>query len=109
MKNISIGKKWQPPEGCGIYKLRFLGIDKIYIGSSINLKSRYSQHKGVFKGCIAFKDEEWRNSYKLYKNFIMEVLEYCKREELNNKEQHYIDISPKDKLLNSQFTVYRKD
>lgn len=112
MKNILIGKRWKPPKGCEVYKLRFLGTDKVYIGSTKNLYSRYGQHKGSFKRYTPFqKDYEWVRAYNTYKNFIMEVIEYCTESKLGKTEQYYINefllCNSRDKLLNSQLTVNR--
>ena len=72
----------------GIYKITNLINGKIYIGSTCNFKDRKSKHKNkrnnslisraIFKYC--------------WKNFLFEILEYCDREVLIEREQFYLDL-----------------
>lgn len=78
---------------CGIYKITNTVNGKVYIGQSIHIKQRWKGHK---------KDAFWEKGanydYPLYKamrkygyeNFEFEVLEECPKEDLNNREQFYI-------------------
>ncbi len=71
----------------GIYKITNLKNNKIYIGRAISLKDRKSKHKRRINNTLisrAIKKYGWSN-------FKWEVLEYCKPEELTNKEQFYFD------------------
>ena len=77
----------------GIYKITNKVNGKVYIGQSDNIERRWKNHK---------KDAFWPNShvynYPLYRamrkygldNFLFEILEKCKKEELNQKEVSYI-------------------
>lgn len=77
----------------GIYRIRNLVNNKSYIGSAINLKNRWAVHQYTFnKG----KHPNRYLNFAFIKygliNFIFEVLEYCKKEDLINKEQSWIDF-----------------
>lgn len=50
----------------GIYKLNFEGTDKVYIGQSVNIKQRFSQHKQTLRaGTASPKLQEAFNKYGL--------------------------------------------
>jgi len=76
----------------GIYKIRNLKNDKIYIGSSINLIKRQRDH---------FRSLNLKNHYNLKlqrafnkygkDNFIFEIILECSVEDLLKMEQYYID------------------
>ena len=69
----------------GIYKITNLVNGKFYIGQSVNIKRRWSDHKRkgeseVSKEIIKFGVE----------NFKFEVLEQCRMEDLNERELYYL-------------------
>ena len=72
----------------GIYKITNKINKKCYIGQSINIKERFYGHKSSENNVYL------RNAFKKYgiDNFIFEVIEECKREELNQKEIYYIKL-----------------
>ena len=78
----------------GIYKITNLKTKECYIGQAVDIASRWKQHAK----CMLDIDTPAGN--KLYKaaqeygiyNFSWEVLEECPREQLNEKEQYYIDL-----------------
>ena len=80
----------------GIYKIENLINGKVYIGQSINIKERWSEHKLI--NSRTSKDALKKQKYPLYlafqkyglENFSFEVLEECSLEELDTKEQFYI-------------------
>lgn len=76
----------------GIYKILNLQDGKFYIGSAVDLDSRFYKHK------FDLYNNNHHNSYlqrafNLYGAAIFEfgVLEYCERKNLIEREQHYID------------------
>ena len=77
----------------GIYKIENLINGKVYIGQSTNIKRRWDSHKST-----AFNPSSEDYEYPLYRairkygldNFSFEVLEECKKENLNEKEKFYI-------------------
>ncbi len=74
----------------GIYKLSFEGTDKVYIGQSIDIERRYSEHKRLAKlGKMAKKLQE---AYNLYGLPAMEILAECEVSELNDLETEGISI-----------------
>lgn len=89
----------------GIYKIENLINGKVYIGQAININKRWNVHKLIY-------NDIYSSSYKypLYRamrkygieNFSFEVLEECKKEELNEKEKFYIN------KFNSYFKGYNQ-
>jgi group I intron endonuclease len=81
-----------PPKK-GIYKISFIGSDKIYVGSAINLNKRYNNHLSDLRKnrhCNAIMQRSY-NKYGIDK-FIFEVLEIVdNKNKLINIEQYYID------------------
>lgn len=70
----------------GIYKITNKLNNKCYIGQSIHIQKRFEEH---------IKSELNLPLYKAFKkygidNFLFEVVEECKKEELNDKEVYYI-------------------
>ena len=89
---------------CGIYKITNLKNKQCYIGQSVNIQERIKQHCKCGLGIDA------PSTNKLYSsmqkdgiwNFTFELLEECKKEELNEKEKLWISIYEADKYgLNS--------
>lgn len=71
---------------CGIYKIKNLINNKVYIGQSLDIKRRWQAHKNVQDDCaihLAFK------KYGI-KNFSFEVLEECPPELLDEREIFWI-------------------
>jgi len=74
----------------GIYKLKFNGTDKVYIGQSVNIRRRYTIHLRKLRQGTA--------NYKMQKAYIqfgipeLEVLCECSRADLNTKELEYFNI-----------------
>lgn len=75
----------------GIYKLKFNGTTKVYIGQSIQIEVRYRQHLNKLV-------TNTNSNYKLQAAFFMyglptlEILEICENtEKLNDRENYYIN------------------
>lgn len=85
----------------GIYKITNNITNKVYIGQSINIEKRWYEHKYKAE-CIEDRsyNSVLHNSMRKYgvEHFILEVLEECTIEELDTKEQFWIQqlntISP---------------
>ena len=77
----------------GIYQIRNLVNDKIYIGSSYILARRWEEHKKTLRGgyhCNCYLQNAW-NKYG-EENFVFEVLdEIDNDDELEQIEQWYLD------------------
>jgi group I intron endonuclease len=76
----------------GIYSI----INKItgfrYVGGSINIPKRFSQHKDDLKNNKhdnAYLQNAWNKYWSV--SFEFEVLEYCEKEKLIEREQFWID------------------
>ena len=78
----------------GIYKITNQKTKECYIGQAVDLSSRFKEHAKAGLGIDA------PPANKLYKaiqefgiqNFSWEVLEFCSKEQLNEKEQYYIKL-----------------
>lgn len=76
---------------CGIYKIENKINHKIYIGQSIDIKTRWTAHKR----CSKYNDKK---DYRLYQainkygldNFDFSIIEECKPQLLNEREIYYI-------------------
>ena len=78
---------------CGIYQIKNLTNNKSYVGQSINIKKRYREH--IFSSMHITKDSNSpiHKAIKKYghENFQLIILEECAREQLNIKEQFWIN------------------
>ena len=86
-------------EVCGIYKITNQINEMCYIGQSVDIAKRWKDHAKCGLGIDAPANN------KLYRamqeegleNFSWELLEQCKKEELNEKEKFYISLYQSDK------------
>lgn len=75
---------------CGVYKLNFNGINKVYIGQSQNIEYRYSQHlRYLLKGTNSKKLQQ---AYSEFGIPTVEVLLECSISELDEAETTAIEI-----------------
>lgn len=87
----------------GIYCIKSLIDDRLYIGSAIRLKKRYNDHnqdlsKGKHKSPYL---QNFVNKYGI-DNLCFQILELCKPEDLIKSEQKWIDVyNDKNLLFNS--------
>lgn len=78
----------------GVYLWKNLINGKFYIGSSVNLGRRF----GFYFSVVSLMNYKFRSIiYNAllkngYSNFSLEILEYCKPEEVIKREQFYIDL-----------------
>lgn len=70
----------------GIYKITNIINNKFYIGKSVNINNRWRQHK------LAKDSSPLHQAMLKYgkDNFIIEIIEVCQPEELNEKEIYWI-------------------
>lgn len=86
----------------GIYKITCVPSAKIYIGSAVGIKTRWSLHKSqLYKESHhnIYLQRAW-NKYG-EGNFCFEIVELCGIPELISREQYYIDT------LNPDFNICR--
>lgn len=76
----------------GVYAVKNTKNNKRYIGSSSDLSVRKSNHFCKLRDTNHY-NTYLQEDYNLYgkENFIFEVLEYCKKEELIEREQYWMD------------------
>ena len=79
---------------CGIYKITNLKDNKIYIGQSTDVQTRWSNHiKAALKiDSIAHSKVHDAMGEDGIQNFTFELLESCKKEMLNGREKYYIEF-----------------
>lgn len=77
----------------GIYIIVNLINNKMYIGFCQNFKSRFGDHKSCLLN-NRHKNDYLQKAYNKYgsENFIFEILEYCKREDLALKEHYWCNL-----------------
>ena len=78
---------------CGIYKIANQINGKCYIGQSVNIKRRWRSHKSKSFNPLDIQYEcPLYRAFRKYglENFSFEILEECRKEELNEKESFYI-------------------
>ena len=76
----------------GVYKITNINNEKVYIGQAADVSNRWKDHIKAGLGIDTPNN-------KLYaammedgvENFTFELLEECKREELNNRETYWIE------------------
>lgn len=77
----------------GIYKITCSGNNKVYIGQSVAIGRRWATHKRELSNGT-HSNKYLQRAYDKYgeKSFSYEVIELCKKEKLNEREQFYIKI-----------------
>lgn len=86
---------------CGIYAIKNIKNNKIYIGKTINAIKRFASHKTLLKNNKHF-NICLQNSYNKHgiEYFEYCILEECSKNLLSKKEQYWIDENDKTKLFN---------
>lgn len=77
----------------GIYCIRCIKNGKVYIGSAIDLENRWKMHQKhlIKQAHHSVKLQRAWNKYSS-KYFHFQVLEYCSRSALLEREQYWIDV-----------------
>lgn len=77
---------------CGIYKITNKQNNKFYIGSSVDIETRWSAHKSYLRRCI-HANKHLQNAWNKYgeDNFIFSILIETEEAALLDKEQEFID------------------
>ena len=77
---------------CGVYMITSKTTGKIYIGSSININTRWNQHINKLNKNL-HGNIHLQNAWNKYgqEDFIFEIIEKCNENELRDREQYYID------------------
>lgn len=77
--------------GCGIYRIINTKNNKIYIGSSVDIKKRKEKHFWMLKKGVhdnKFLQSSYDRDGK--ENFIFDIIEMCDKKDLVEKENYYI-------------------
>lgn len=77
----------------GIYKIRNVENNKVYIGSSLNLDRRFTDHKYILrknKHHSPILQRAWNKHGE--SNFEFSIIEYCSEEELISREQYWLNV-----------------
>lgn len=85
----------------GIYKIKNLTNCKVYVGSALDLAKRCSNHKSDLnrnRHSNKYLQSAWNKHSS--ENFVFEVLEYCEKEKLIEREQCWINFYKPEYNLN---------
>lgn len=76
---------------CGIYKLEFSNINKNYVGKSVDIEGRYSQHRSkiLSRTHVSSVMEAYKENGELP---TLVVLQECEKAELDSLEVKYIGL-----------------
>lgn len=76
---------------CGIYKIVNNINGKIYIGQSVEIEKRWKRHINELNRLV-HKNKHLERAWIKYgqDNFSFEIIEVCKKEELDSKERYWI-------------------
>lgn len=80
------------PRTCGVYRILCTVNNKIYIGSSVNMRVRQNTHINDLKKGV-HRNKHLQNAWNKYGQgaFTFEVIEECVRGEQLAREQYYLD------------------
>lgn len=95
----------------GIYAIVNIINDHKYIGQSKDIGVRWKEHKYSLHKNTHYNDY-LQNAWNFYKkeNFRFEVLEFCGLEELNDKEQYWIErLDPEYNIVRNVLEFYATD
>lgn len=91
---------------CGIYKISFLSVDKVYIGQSTDIYRRFSEHRLSASADENSLSQKTARDYQLpihramrkygIDKTYLEILERCQREQLNSRERYWISYYHSD-------------
>lgn len=91
------------PKTSGIYMILIISADKAYIGQSVNISRRWTDHKARLKyGSKHAKNPHLINTVKKYgmNDLKFVVLENCPKENLNERESYWISQIDEDRRCN---------
>lgn len=85
----------------GIYKITNLVNKKIYIGSSTNIRKRFNKHISLLRK-NTHKNPDLQLDFNIGEenSFKFDVLEFCDKESLLEREQYYINANDFNNLYN---------
>lgn len=77
----------------GIYKIVNVKNSKCYVGSAVNIKRRWTEHKSYLRG-NKHHSKHLQRAFDIYgeDSFLFEIVELVEPQFLIEREQHWIDI-----------------
>jgi len=87
----------------GVYQILNLINGKRYIGSTINFNNRLKEHRCSLLGNY-HKNKHLQNAYNKYgiENFETTIIEYCEKEQLESREQYWMDFYGFENIYNNR-------
>lgn len=92
---------------CGIYRIRNIQNEKVYIGSSQYIEGRWYNHKKMLRKGVHHKNKSGRVSHLQHSwnkygesSFVFEILEECSKEDLLSREQYWFEQYPAKQRYN---------
>src|SRR5437762_10980392 len=86
----------------GVYIFTNKINNKTYVGSSVNISARFLKYfniNSLIKSRMLISLALLKYGHK---NFVLDILEYCSKEDTIKREQYYLDnIKPEYNILNS--------
>lgn len=85
----------------GIYKILNNVTEKFYLGSAVNFKARWTQHKSKLRLNV-HPNKYLQASWNLHGNMAFEfiILEYVERDKIPEREQYWLDeLKPYDREI----------
>ena len=78
----------------GIYKVTNIQTKEVYIGKSVSIGTRWTNHIKSAYGLEGVADSQFQRALKKYgiENFTWEVLEEVSRDKLTEREKYYIEF-----------------
>lgn len=94
LKSLSASILGTSDEVIGIYKITNIKTKECYIGQSVNIAKRWSEHVKCGLGIDTPQNNKLYKAMQDYGiwNFSFELLEKCESSLLNEKEKYYIDL-----------------
>jgi len=77
----------------GVYKIKNLVSGKLYVGSAVDITSRFKVHRSALN-FDRHHNDYLKKSWDKYgeDSFVFEVIEYCSKDKLLEREQYWIDF-----------------
>lgn len=89
-----VSRQFESSKPTGIYKITCLTDNKIYIGQSVNVSNRFSEHIKRGLGAEPATKNRLYPAMQKYgvENFVFELLEEVPREKLDERERYWIQF-----------------
>ncbi len=85
---------------CGVYKITCLKNNKVYVGQSLDIYRRLSQHYKALQSLThRHHSSRLQDDWDLFgeENFVAEIIETCPPNKLEEREKYWIDFYASDR------------